>query len=45
MAKPIKGEANVELVKKIAKHFGISYYNVRIVSGEKSREKIVEVIV
>lgn len=44
MTKPVKGEANVEIVKKIAKHFGIPRSQVRIVSGTKSREKIVDVI-
>ncbi len=43
MAKPVKGEANLEVIKKIAKHFGIPKSNVRIVAGEKSRDKIVEV--
>ena len=44
IAKPIKGEANLEIIKKIAKHLGISKSNVRIVAGEKSRDKVVEVI-
>ena len=44
MAKPVKGEANLEIIKKIAKHFGISKSNVRIIAGEKSRDKIVEVV-
>ena len=44
MTKPVKGEANLEMIKKIAKHFGISKANVRIVSGEKSRDKVVEVV-
>ena len=43
MAKPVKGEANLEIIKKIAKHLDISKSNVRIVAGEKSRDKIVEV--
>lgn len=43
MAKPVKGEANLEIIKKISKHFGIPKSNIRIVSGEKSRDKIVEV--
>ncbi|MEO9277595.1 MAG: DUF167 domain-containing protein [Nitrososphaera sp.] len=43
MAKPVKGQANVEIVKKIAKHFGVSRSNVRIMSGEKLRDKIIEV--
>ncbi len=44
MAKPLKGKANSEIIKRIAKHFGISRSNVRIVTGEKSRNKVVEVI-
>ena len=44
MSRPVKGEANLEIIKKIAKHFGISKSNVRIVAGEKSRDKIVEVV-
>lgn len=43
MAKPVKGEANLEIIKKISKHLGIPKSNIRIVSGEKSRDKIVEV--
>ena len=44
MAKPVKGEANLAIIKKIAKHFGISKSNVKIISGEKSRDKVVEVV-
>ncbi len=44
IAKPLKGEANAEIIKKIAKHFGISKSNVTIVAGEKSRNKVVQVI-
>jgi uncharacterized protein YggU (UPF0235/DUF167 family) len=43
MSQPIKGEANVELIKKIAKHFGVSRSKVRIVKGQKSRGKVIEV--
>ncbi|TRZ80631.1 MAG: DUF167 domain-containing protein [Nitrosopumilales archaeon] len=43
MAKPVKGEANLEIITKIAKHFDIPKSNVRIAAGEKSRDKIVEV--
>ena len=39
----MKGEANQEIVKKIAKHLGISRSNVKIIVGEKSRDKIIEV--
>ena len=44
MAKPVKGEANLEVIKKIAKHLGVPKSSVRIMAGEKSRDKIVEVI-
>ena len=43
-SKPVKGEANKEIIKKIAKHFGVSSRNVVIKSGHKSREKIVEIL-
>jgi len=43
MVKPVKGEANLEIIKKIAKHLCIPKSNVRIVAGKKSRNKIVEV--
>jgi len=44
MEKPVNGKANLEIVKQIAKHFGISKSCVRIVAGVKSKDKIVEVI-
>ncbi len=43
LVKPVKGEANKEIIKKIARHFGINSSNVRIVAGEKSRNKIIEI--
>jgi uncharacterized protein len=43
-AKAVKGEANLEIIKKIAKYLGISKSNVRIVAGEKSRDKVIEVV-
>ncbi|AFS82326.1 DUF167 domain-containing protein [Candidatus Nitrosopumilus sediminis] len=43
-SKPIKGEANKEIVKKIAKHFKISTSLVQIKSGHKSSEKIIEIL-
>jgi hypothetical protein len=42
-SKPIKGEANKEIIKKLAKHFGVSTTLVKIKSGHKSREKIIEI--
>ncbi|MBM2852314.1 MAG: hypothetical protein HW420_861 [Candidatus Nitrosotenuis sp.] len=43
-SKPIDGEANKEIIKKLSKHFGVSSANVRIRSGHKSKNKIVEII-
>ena len=43
MARPEKGKANEEIVKKIAKYFGVPKSFVRIISGATSRKKIVEV--
>jgi len=43
MAKPQKGEANAEIIRKIAKHFQASRSSVRLVSGEKSRDKVVHI--
>ena len=42
-SKPEKGKANLELIKKLAKHFKVPSSHVRIVSGLKSKRKIVEV--
>ena len=43
-AAPEKGKANKKLIEKISKHFDVPKSNVRIVSGVKSRKKLVEVI-
>ena len=43
-SKPIKGEANKEIIKKIAKHFKISTVLIQIKSGHKSSEKIIEIL-
>lgn len=42
-SKPEKGKANIELIKKLAKHFKVSTSHVRIISGFKSRRKVVEI--
>ena len=42
-SKPEKGKANTELVKKLAKHFNVPSSHVSIVSGFKSRNKVVEI--
>jgi len=43
-ARPVKGKANEELIKKLAKHFGVPSSAVRIVAGAKSKKKIVEIV-
>jgi len=43
-SKPVKGEANKEIVKKLAKHFGVSTTLVHIKSGHKSHQKIIEIL-
>jgi len=43
-SKPEKGKANLELIKKIAKHFKVSSSQIRILSGLKSRKKIIEIL-
>lgn len=40
---PEKGKANLELIKKLAKYFDISSSQVRIISGFKSKKKIVDI--
>ncbi len=42
-SRPEKGKANLELIKKLAKHFDVPSSQVKIVSGLKSRRKIVEI--
>jgi len=41
---PVKGQANKEIIKKIAKHFGVSSTLIQIKSGHRSREKVVEIL-
>jgi len=43
-SKPKGGRANLELIRKLAKHFNVSSSQIRIISGMKSRSKIIEVV-
>ena len=43
-SKPMKGEANKEIIKKLSKHFGISSTKILIRAGHKSKNKIIEVL-
>lgn len=41
---PERGKANAELVQVLSEHFGVEPSRVRIISGMKSRKKLVEVV-
>ncbi len=41
--KPVEGQANHSLIKLLAKHFKVTQNSVRIVSGLKNRNKVVEI--
>ncbi len=43
-SKPVKGEANKEIIRKLAKHFGISTTLLNIKSVYKSQKKIFEIL-
>ena len=44
LTKPaVEGEANAQLVDLLSAHFKIKKYQVNIKSGEKSRNKLVEI--
>ena len=40
---PEKGKANAEIIRRLAKHFKVSKSSIKIVIGEKSRNKIIEI--
>lgn len=39
---PVEGKANKELIKVLAKKFGIRKKDVEIIKGEKSKNKVVK---
>ncbi len=43
-SKPIKGQANKEIIKKLSKYFGVSSSCITIRKGQKTEKKIVEVL-
>ena len=43
-ARPAKGKANEEIIRKLAKHFGVPSSSVRIVAGMRSKQKTVEIL-
>lgn len=42
-APPVDGEANAELERFVAKLLGVARTHVRVVSGESSRQKVVDI--
>jgi uncharacterized protein len=44
-SKPQKGEANKELIYKISKYFNVNTSQLRIISGQKSRKKLIQIII
>lgn len=40
---PENGQANRELIKVLAKHFGVTRAEVEIITGHTSRNKVVEI--
>ena len=43
-ARPVKGKANEEIIKKIAEYFKIPSSKVRITAGLRSKSKIIEIL-
>ena len=41
---PREGKANQAAIKLLAQHFGVSQSQVRILSGFKSKNKVIEVV-
>lgn len=44
-AKPVEGKANEELLELLCRYYGVSRSAVRIVSGQVSRNKTVDITV
>ena len=42
-SKPVKGQANKEILKSLSKYFGISSKQILIKSGHMSTKKIIEI--
>jgi uncharacterized protein (TIGR00251 family) len=41
---PKEGKANQAVIKLLAKHFGVPQSQVRILSGFRSRNKVIEIV-
>jgi len=43
-SKPEKGKANRELIDKLATYFNTSKSQIRIISGSKSKRKVIDIM-
>jgi len=43
-AKPTKGKANREIIKKLAGYFSVPSSSVHIIAGMRSKNKIIEIV-
>ena len=43
-SKPIDNDANLSVIRQLAEHFGVAKSKIKIIRGEKSRIKIVDII-
>jgi len=43
-SKPVRGEANKEIIKRLSKHFQIPTSHIQIKSGHKAQQKILEIL-
>jgi uncharacterized protein len=41
---PVDGKANFAITKALAEYFKISSYNVRLISGHSSKQKVFEIV-
>lgn len=42
--KPVEGKANKAVIKLLAEHFKVPQANISILSGARSKEKLLEVV-
>ncbi len=41
---PENNKANIEIIKRLAKHFSVGQRNIRILRGAASKKKIIEIL-
>jgi uncharacterized protein len=41
---PVDGKANFAITRALAEYFGVSSYNVRLISGSSSKQKVFEIL-